>query len=205
MVALYHRLTGRQPQPTISQVLAEHLGSVGEMMLSAMMRESHESTGCITPATLTIAHRKLSRRRQGRIISLPSGDRRWALGASEPPPPNASEGPSAKAREDERLIAQHRATGEPPPLPSESHPVWRAALAELRSAMTPENYVTWLYHTRVVSEEADELVIAVPNQFSADWLTNKLQPRIRQVLQRLGHADITIRYVVQQEAADKHA
>jgi chromosomal replication initiation ATPase DnaA len=80
--------------------------------------------------------------------------------------------------------------------PTETHPIWRRVLDELRLVMTPENYNTWLAPTWLVSQEGDLLRIAVPKPFHRDWLQNKLHGRIMHTLQRLGHAGVQVEYVV---------
>ena len=80
--------------------------------------------------------------------------------------------------------------------PTETHPIWRRVLDELRLVMTPENYNTWLAQTWLVRQEGDLLRIAVPKPFHRDWLENKLHGRIMHTLQRLGHAGVQVEYVV---------
>jgi hypothetical protein len=79
---------------------------------------------------------------------------------------------------------------------TETHPIWRTVLEELRLVMTPENYNTWLAQTRVVSQQGDWLRIAVPKPFHRDWLENKLHGRIMTTLQRLGYTGMQVEYVV---------
>jgi DnaA N-terminal domain/Bacteriophage replication protein O len=102
--------------------------------------------------------------------------------------------------------ARHRRGVQPPAqvpgprleaLPTtETHPIWRTVLDELRLVMTPENYNTWLTQTRVVSQQGDLLRIAVPKPFHRDWLENKLHGRIMSTLQRLGYSGVQVEYVV---------
>lgn len=79
----------------------------------------------------------------------------------------------------------------------ETHPVWSAVLAELHLVLTPENYNTWLAGTRVVREDGDILYIAVPKPFHKEWLQNKLNGRIVNTLQRLGHEHARVEYIVE--------
>src|ERR671933_2138530 len=79
---------------------------------------------------------------------------------------------------------------------TETHPIWRAVLEELRLVMTPEHYNTWLAQTRVVSQQGDLLRIAVPKPFHRDWLENKLHRRIMTTMQRLGYTGMQVECVV---------
>jgi len=74
--------------------------------------------------------------------------------------------------------------------------IWQATLGELQTMLTRENYDTWLSGTRVVEEDEDALTIGVPKAFHKDWLENKLNGRITNTLQRLGHGQRAVRYVV---------
>jgi hypothetical protein len=79
---------------------------------------------------------------------------------------------------------------------TETHPIWRTVLDELRLVMTPENYNAWLAQTRVVGQQGDLLRIAVPKPFHRDWLENKLHGRIMTTLRRLGYMGVQVEYVI---------
>jgi chromosomal replication initiation ATPase DnaA len=66
--------------------------------------------------------------------------------------------------------------------------------------LTVENFNTWLASTRVVAQEGNLLRIAVPRQFSKDWLEAKLNGRVMNTLARLGHQGVCVEYVVEVSA-----
>jgi len=74
--------------------------------------------------------------------------------------------------------------------------LWQAVLGEMREVLTPENYAVWFAPARALALEGDVLRVAVPSPFHADWLAHKLGGRVRQALERTGHAGVHITYDV---------
>ncbi len=74
--------------------------------------------------------------------------------------------------------------------------LWRAVLGEVREVLTPENYAVWFAPACALALEGDVLRVAVPTAFHADWLAHKLGGRVRQALERTGHAGVHITYDV---------
>jgi chromosomal replication initiator protein len=62
--------------------------------------------------------------------------------------------------------------------------------------LTKDNYDTWLSPTHVVGDDDATLTIGVPKAFHKDWLENKLNGRIVNTMQRLGHGHLAVQYVV---------
>jgi len=67
-------------------------------------------------------------------------------------------------------------------------------LGEVREVLTPENYAVWFAPACPLALEGDVLRVAVPTAFHADWLARKLGGRVRQALERTGHAGVRIVY-----------
>ncbi len=86
--------------------------------------------------------------------------------------------------------------GDDPPADSAATALWRAVLGEMREVLTPENYAVWFAPARALALEGDVLRVAVPTAFHADWLAHKLGGRVRQALERTGHAGVHITYDV---------
>ncbi len=63
--------------------------------------------------------------------------------------------------------------------------VWHTALGELEVMLSKPNFITWFRNTFIFSIDADEVVIGVPNSFTLEWLRNKYQIPITEVLRRL--------------------
>ncbi len=74
--------------------------------------------------------------------------------------------------------------------------LWRAVLGEMREVLTPENYAVWFAPACALALEGDVLRVAVPSSFHADWLAHKLGGRVRQALERTGHAGVHLTYDV---------
>ncbi len=74
--------------------------------------------------------------------------------------------------------------------------IWQEALHELQLVLTRDNYETWLSPTHVVGGDDETLTIGVPKAFHKDWLENKLNGRIVNTMQRLGHGHLAVQYVV---------
>lgn len=70
--------------------------------------------------------------------------------------------------------------------------MWRATLDELALMLTMGNFTTWLGTTRVVAQEGDLLRIAVPSQFTKEWLEHRLHDRVMQTLARLDYERLGI-------------
>lgn len=69
----------------------------------------------------------------------------------------------------------------------EGDPTWRAALAEVRTSVTAENYERWFKPTSVIrhDEKRNELFIAVPDAFHQQWLDRRLRGCIERALARV--------------------
>ena len=84
---------------------------------------------------------------------------------------------------------------EPAPV-GETHPVWRAALEELRAIMTAGNFDTYLVRSRVVAQDGAVLRVAVPDQFAKGWLENRLGQRVADALRQVGCGEVRVDYVI---------
>lgn len=63
--------------------------------------------------------------------------------------------------------------------------IWQTALGELEVVLSRPNFITWFKHTFIVGIDKDTVTIGVPNSWAGEWLTNKFQPDILQVLRKL--------------------
>ncbi len=63
--------------------------------------------------------------------------------------------------------------------------LWQAALGQLQLQVTHANYETWLRDTTGLAFRDGVFVIAVPSNFVADWLSNRLQALIAKTLSRI--------------------
>ena len=83
-----------------------------------------------------------------------------------------------------------------PDEPDEPDEVWRAALGELRTVLTPENYDAWLATTHVVARTDDLLLIGAPKSIQREWLERRLHRLVVDALVRTGHGHLGVEYVV---------
>ena len=75
--------------------------------------------------------------------------------------------------------------------------LWQAALAQLQFKISQANFATWLKNTQIYTKKDGELTISTPNNFSKEWLENKYNKIIFQVLRGLDGEIKTITYVVE--------
>ncbi len=80
--------------------------------------------------------------------------------------------------------------------------VWRAALGELRTMVTADNYDTWLATTQVVTRTDEVLRIGALAPFQREWLERRLHRRVRDALDRIGHGRLRVEYVVAARPGD---
>lgn len=68
--------------------------------------------------------------------------------------------------------------------------IWQAALGELEILLSKANFTTWFKQTTIVDQNEGEVTIGVPNSFAREWLQNKYQKQIAQVLQNITNTRI---------------
>src|SRR5438034_5359835 len=77
------------------------------------------------------------------------------------------------------------------------HQVWQAALGELRGAMTPSTFATWVQNTLAVGQEGGTFTIAAPNTFAQEWLRTRVRDQIEGTLARILGRPIELAVVVE--------
>lgn len=76
------------------------------------------------------------------------------------------------------------------------HGVWKRVLGEIELSVSRATFVTWFKNTEVVSEDADRLVVAVPNIFSKQQFEVKFDPKIKEILARDNSGPKNVEYIV---------
>ncbi|MGB8222430.1 MAG: DnaA N-terminal domain-containing protein, partial [Polyangiales bacterium] len=61
--------------------------------------------------------------------------------------------------------------------------LWEKALDRLKGNLSPENFETWLRPVQFGGIENDALVLRIPNQFFAEWITAHYLDMIVETLQ----------------------
>ncbi len=112
------------------------------------------------------------------------------------PGPSAATAPAPSGPGAPNVVDTTAVAGDDPPADNAATALWRAVLGEVREVLTPENYAVWFAPACALALEGDVLRVAVPSPFHADWLAHKLGGRVRQALERTGHAGVHITYDV---------
>jgi chromosomal replication initiator protein len=76
--------------------------------------------------------------------------------------------------------------------------LWQAALGQLQVEMPRAKFETWIRDAELLSYEDGEFVVGVKNAFARDWLDDRLQPTIKQVLGGIAGRTVDVRFVVWQ-------
>lgn len=74
--------------------------------------------------------------------------------------------------------------------------LWQATLAQLQFHTSKAGFATWFKNTSILSQKEGELVVAVPNNFSKEWLENKYGKVIFKIIRELNGEIKEVRYVV---------
>lgn len=74
--------------------------------------------------------------------------------------------------------------------------LWQAVLGELEVTVSRANFSTWFRHTSIVSSEAGNIVIAVPNIFTKQWLETKYHSDIKKALDKVHSNVVSVEYKV---------
>ncbi|MDO8513627.1 MAG: chromosomal replication initiator protein DnaA [bacterium] len=62
--------------------------------------------------------------------------------------------------------------------------IWQTVLGEMELSISKANFTTWFRGTRILEQDDRNIVIAVPNNFSKEWLHNKYNPQISQIIKK---------------------
>ncbi|MBV9278995.1 MAG: chromosomal replication initiator protein DnaA [Chloroflexi bacterium] len=80
--------------------------------------------------------------------------------------------------------------------------IWQAVGAELRSTLGEDNFATWFGRVEAAGLEGGKLLLAVPDEFTRDWLEQRLQPVITTALAMAGHGQIVPAYMVEPDIVE---
>lgn len=68
--------------------------------------------------------------------------------------------------------------------------IWQAILGELELSLSEANFATWFKETFIYSIENNEMVIAVPNSFTQNWLEKKYHKIILEIVKNLTDEEV---------------
>lgn len=62
--------------------------------------------------------------------------------------------------------------------------IWQTVLAEMELTVSKANFTTWFRGTRILENDGINVIIAVPNNFTKEWLRNKYNSQILQIIKK---------------------
>ncbi|MEA3453143.1 MAG: chromosomal replication initiator protein DnaA [Patescibacteria group bacterium] len=81
-------------------------------------------------------------------------------------------------------------------MPMTKEELWQAVLSEIQLNISQANFSTWFKNTNILSKEKGSLVVAVPNNFSKEWLEKKYNKLILKGLLSLNERVKHIEYKI---------
>ncbi|MEW6572311.1 MAG: chromosomal replication initiator protein DnaA [Bacillota bacterium] len=78
--------------------------------------------------------------------------------------------------------------------------LWSEILANLEKMVAKHSFDNWLKPLRPVSYADNTVYIAVPNNFSRDWLTQRYAPLLKQACTEVIGTDLAVRFILANEA-----
>lgn len=77
--------------------------------------------------------------------------------------------------------------------------LWQAALAQIQLNISQANFSTWFENTGILSQKEGEVIISVPNSFAKEWLENKYNKIIFNLLHTLDEEIKEVKYTVSRQ------
>lgn len=74
--------------------------------------------------------------------------------------------------------------------------LWQSVLAQIQFHISKANFATWFQNTEIISKENGKVVIAVPNAFSKEWLSNKYNKLILKTLYSIDNKIKDLEFVI---------
>lgn len=74
--------------------------------------------------------------------------------------------------------------------------IWDATLGQLLLRVTRQNFDSWLRATTGLRFEGTNLIVSVPNELTADWLSTRMRSVIRQALTTVAGGGLKVEYEV---------
>lgn len=75
-----------------------------------------------------------------------------------------------------------------------AHNVWDSVLARIETKVNRHSYFTWFDRTTLLRDTGQELVVRVPSDMAAEWLTKHYAAVIDDALVEVGRAGVTLTY-----------
>ena len=84
----------------------------------------------------------------------------------------------------------------------EAEKLWQSVLGEIELQISRANYLTWLKDSKIISQEENAILIALPNNFVKEWVENKYHKMILGTVRSFNETIKKIDYVVHTQAID---
>ncbi|MGI6711250.1 MAG: chromosomal replication initiator protein DnaA [Bacillota bacterium] len=79
---------------------------------------------------------------------------------------------------------------------------WKKTLEILKTELSKPSFETWLKTTKVVTRYNNTVVIAVPNEFSKDWLESRYANLIKNTLQLVTSEELELEFILPQQEGE---
>lgn len=83
--------------------------------------------------------------------------------------------------------------------------IWRSVSDELSVTLGESSYRTWFGQTEPIGIEGDHLVLGVPDDYTRDWLDQRLKPIVSAALASTGASHLTPAFVVESRVVHEEA
>lgn len=82
--------------------------------------------------------------------------------------------------------------------------LWKVVLTEMELSLSRANFTTWFKGTSLVANNSGAIVVSVPNGFIKEWLENKFNKQIFQIIRKYHPEVRDIRYSIGNTPGDSH-
>jgi chromosomal replication initiator protein len=80
--------------------------------------------------------------------------------------------------------------------------IWKAVLGEMELSLSRANFTTWFKNTLILSKDSNSMLVSVPNGFVKEWLENKFNKQIVQIVRKHSPEIREMKYVIGQPKAE---
>src|SRR3989344_700411 len=79
--------------------------------------------------------------------------------------------------------------------------LWQSALGEIELQISRPNYMTWLKNSQLVNKQEGIAIVSLPNNFAKEWVENKYNKIILNVLRNMDETTKKIQFTVHHNAS----
>lgn len=74
--------------------------------------------------------------------------------------------------------------------------LWQSVLGEMELTLSKANFTTWLKNTNILSKQNNIITVGVPNGFTKEWLENKYNKKILNIIKNLSPEIKEVNYII---------